>query len=102
MELLTLTLLFIVLSPGLLLTLPPVGKSVFMSGKTSMVSVLVHAVVFYLVAVYVVPSLEGFQKAMPISMRDPERPMDERGNKKPVPTSMRDPNRPMDQRGNRR
>jgi Protein of unknown function (DUF3339) len=42
-------LLFILLSPGLLLTLPPVGKKVFMSGKTSVVAVLVHAAVFYIV-----------------------------------------------------
>jgi hypothetical protein len=38
--------LFIVLSPGLLLTLPPVGKNIFMSGKTSTVAVFVHAAVF--------------------------------------------------------
>ena len=39
-------LLFVVLSPGLLLTLPPVGPKVFFSGKTSVAAVLVHAVVF--------------------------------------------------------
>jgi len=39
-------LLFILLSPGLLLTLPPVGSKVFMSGQTSTAAVLVHAVVF--------------------------------------------------------
>jgi hypothetical protein len=39
-------LLFIALSPGVLLTLPPVGKKVFMSGQTSIESVLVHALVF--------------------------------------------------------
>jgi regulator of extracellular matrix RemA (YlzA/DUF370 family) len=38
--------LFIVLSPGLLLTLPPVGNKIFMSGKTSTVAVFVHAAVF--------------------------------------------------------
>jgi hypothetical protein len=41
------TLLFILLSPGVLLTLPPIGGKIFMSGKTSLVAVLVHAVVFY-------------------------------------------------------
>jgi hypothetical protein len=41
------TLLFILLSPGVLLTLPPVGGKIFMSGKTSLIAVLVHAVVFY-------------------------------------------------------
>ena len=39
-------LLFVLLSPGVLLTLPPVGSQIFMSGKTSLIAVLVHAVVF--------------------------------------------------------
>ena len=43
------TLLFIVLSPGVLLTLPPVGGKILMSGKTSLIAVLVHAVVFYVI-----------------------------------------------------
>jgi hypothetical protein len=42
------TVLFVLLSPGVLLTLPPVAGKIFMSGKTSLVAVLVHAVVFYL------------------------------------------------------
>lgn len=42
------TLLFVLLSPGVLLTLPPVGGKIFMSGKTSLIAVLVHAVVFYI------------------------------------------------------
>lgn len=41
------TVLFILLSPGVLLTLPPIGGKIFMSGKTSLIAVLVHAVVFY-------------------------------------------------------
>ena len=41
------TVLFVLLSPGVLLTLPPVGGKIFMSGKTSLIAVLVHAVVFY-------------------------------------------------------
>lgn len=41
-----LPLLFIILSPGFLLTIPPVGKKVFMSGQTSITAVLVHAVIF--------------------------------------------------------
>lgn len=45
-------ILFILLSPGLLLTLPPVGKAVFMSGKTSYMAIAVHAIVFYLVLAY--------------------------------------------------
>ncbi len=44
--------LFIVLSPGLLLTLPPVGKKVFMSGQTSYAAIFVHALVFYFVLSY--------------------------------------------------
>jgi hypothetical protein len=55
-----LALLFALLSPGFLLTLPPVGGKVFMSGKTSLIAVLVHAVVFYLVARYVLGVEEGF------------------------------------------
>ena len=38
--------LFIVLSPGMVLTLPPVGKKIFFSGLTSKTAVIVHAVVF--------------------------------------------------------
>lgn len=41
------TLLFVLLSPGVLLTIPPIGGKLFMSGKTSLIAVLVHAVVFY-------------------------------------------------------
>jgi hypothetical protein len=44
--------LFIVLSPGLLLTLPPVGRKVFMSGQTSYAAIFVHALVFYFVLSY--------------------------------------------------
>lgn len=53
------TALFVLLSPGLLLTLPPVGKKMFMSGQTSVQSVLVHALVFggllYVLKGYVEP-----------------------------------------------
>lgn len=62
--LVALTLLFVVLSPGVLLTLPPVGSKILMSGKTSLVAVLVHAVVFFVVAKYVLPTVtEGFSNA---------------------------------------
>jgi hypothetical protein len=59
---LTLVLLFVLLSPGVLLTLPPVGGNVFMSGKTSLVAVLVHAAVFA-VALYVMKKrhIEGLE-----------------------------------------
>ncbi len=49
---LTETLLFLLLSPGMLLTLPPVGRKVFLSCKTSVAAVLVHAVVFGLLLAY--------------------------------------------------
>ena len=59
-------ILFILLSPGLLLTLPPVGKKLFMSCQTSVVAVFVHALVFALALRFVdyIPilnNLEGFQ-----------------------------------------
>jgi hypothetical protein len=41
--------LFVLLSPGMLLTLPPVGKGLFMSGETGIAPVLVHTFVFVLV-----------------------------------------------------
>jgi hypothetical protein len=44
--------LFFVLSPGVLLTLPPGGRGIFMSGQTSVLAALVHAVVFALVSQY--------------------------------------------------
>jgi hypothetical protein len=48
-DLLVTTTLFILLSPGLLLTLPPKSGGVFGSGQTSIESVLTHAVVYALV-----------------------------------------------------
>jgi hypothetical protein len=53
-------LLFILLSPGLLLTLPPVNKNIFFSLKTSVLAVLVHALVFAAI-LYYFGSTEGFQ-----------------------------------------
>ena len=63
-------ILFILLSPGLLLTLPPVGKKVFMSCQTSVLAVFVHALVFGVALYYVnnIPilnQLDGFQAKMP-------------------------------------
>ena len=46
-------LLFFLLSPGVLVTLPPGSKGVFMSGQTSVVAALVHAVVFVVVSHFV-------------------------------------------------
>jgi hypothetical protein len=57
------TLLFILLSPGFLLQLPYKGKSPFMTDKTSVASVLVHAVVFSVALYYLAKwyNNEGFQ-----------------------------------------
>jgi len=41
--------LFILLSPGLLLTLPPGSNGVFRSGQTSISAVITHALVFALI-----------------------------------------------------
>ena len=49
-------LLFILLQPGVLVTLPPVGKQIFMSGKTSFTAIIVHTLVFA-VALYALKSV---------------------------------------------
>ena len=48
-DLIVTTVLFLALSPGMLLTLPPGSKGVYMSGQTSPASAIVHTVVFALV-----------------------------------------------------
>ncbi len=45
------TLLFVILSPGMLLTLPAGSKGLFASGQTSMKAIAVHAAVFALALV---------------------------------------------------
>ena len=47
-DLIVTTTLFIILSPGILLSIPPGSKGLFMSGQTSGQSAVVHAVVFAL------------------------------------------------------
>ena len=42
-------IIFFLLSPGVLLTIPPGSKGLFMSGQTSILSAAVHAVVFVIV-----------------------------------------------------
>ena len=49
-HLIVLFVLFIILSPGMVLTLPPVGKNIFFSGLTSKTAVIVHAVIFVVLA----------------------------------------------------
>jgi hypothetical protein len=61
---LCLAVLFFVLSPGVLLTLPPGSRGIFTSGQTSLAAAAVHALVFMVVAhllwVYVIHPAEGF------------------------------------------
>lgn len=45
-------LLFVLLSPGFLLTLPPKGKKIWMSGQTSVLAVLTHALIFAAILMY--------------------------------------------------
>ncbi len=62
MKYVTFAILFFLLSPGVLLTLPPVGKKIWMSGQTSLVASIIHAIVFvgivYLLSQY--GFIEGF------------------------------------------
>jgi hypothetical protein len=43
------TILFILLSPGLVFTLPPGSKGAFFSQQTSTLSVILSGVIFYLI-----------------------------------------------------
>ena len=63
MDLLLPTALFVALSPGVLLTLPPGRGPVFASGKTSLVAVFVHAAVFYLALWFLPRVIEGMENA---------------------------------------
>lgn len=45
-------LLFFLLSPGVLLTIPAAGRGMFMSGQTSIMAAFVHALVFAFVLAY--------------------------------------------------
>ena len=59
-SLLTAGLLFFVLSPGVLLTIPPGRGGLFCSGQTSLLAALVHAVVFVVVTYLLTTAVEGF------------------------------------------
>lgn len=48
-DLIVTTALFVILSPGLLLTIPSGSKGLLRSGQTSVESVVVHAIVFAIV-----------------------------------------------------
>jgi hypothetical protein len=56
-------LFFILLSPGLLLTLPPGEKGFFLSGETSILAVAIHAAIFGLFLYLFSRKTEGFQQA---------------------------------------
>jgi hypothetical protein len=49
MDILVPTVLFVLLSPGMLLTLPPGKGGVFRSGQTSLEAIMVHTLVFAVV-----------------------------------------------------
>jgi len=49
LDLIVPTILFILLSPGNLLTIPPTSNGLFMSGQTSMAAIAVHSLVFAIV-----------------------------------------------------
>jgi hypothetical protein len=53
-------LLFIIFQPGLFLTIPPVGKNWWMSGKTSLTAVVIHGILFALAVGYLLPNIDGF------------------------------------------
>jgi hypothetical protein len=59
-------LLFFLLSPGVLLTLPARSRGLFMSGQTSLIAAFVHALVF-MAAVYLInnglPVREGLNNS---------------------------------------
>ena len=52
-------ILFFVLSPGVLLTLPPGSRGILMSGQTSLIAAAVHAVVFVIVSHLVISYIYG-------------------------------------------
>jgi hypothetical protein len=68
MKYITLAILFFLLSPGVLLTLPPVGKKIWMSSETSVMSAFVHAIVFagLLYVLHQQGFVEGFANDGPI------------------------------------
>jgi hypothetical protein len=59
------TLLFIVLSPGLLLTLPPDEGALFMSEDTNTIAVLVHAVIYFVALKFWNDGLKTKMKQLP-------------------------------------
>ena len=60
MSLLVAGLLFFILSPGVLLTIPAGSKGLFLSCQTSVAAAAVHAVVFVAVSYFLASVAEGF------------------------------------------
>jgi len=58
------TILFILLSPGLLLTIPPVAgfsfEGIFMSNTTSHLAILVHGVLYFTILKLIATNTLGF------------------------------------------
>jgi hypothetical protein len=65
MSLLVAGLLFFILSPGVLLTIPPCSKGLFMSNQTSIAAAAVHAVVFVAVSYLLMSIGEKFVNMPP-------------------------------------
>lgn len=59
------TALFAALQPGMLLTLPPVGRKIFASCQTSPMSVVVHAAVFAVALYALKKTVDAFQNMPP-------------------------------------
>jgi len=52
--------LFVILMPGVLLTIPPGSKGLFMSGQTSMSAVAVHTLVYAVIYAFLRSSFPSY------------------------------------------
>jgi hypothetical protein len=69
------TVLFVLLSPGFLLTLPPGSRGPWMSRQTSLPAVLVHAVVFAFISCMVCAAYKSWDlSSKSISIENPKNP----------------------------
>jgi hypothetical protein len=59
MNILLAALLFIILSPGLIVTLPPAKGGIFATQTTTNIAVVLHAVIFFIIAKYTTPSTDS-------------------------------------------
>ncbi len=67
-------ILFFVLSPGVLLTLPSSGKFQWFSEKTSITSAFVHAILFGILLYLMERNQEGFSTPPPPPKRPKPKP----------------------------